>query len=52
MTSSSQQEAPLGTSTPHAAPGTGYSAIEADPVEPLTAEQLAHDFAFYTKEHA
>jgi hypothetical protein len=44
VTSSSQQEAPLGTSAPHAAPGTGYSATEADPVEPLTAEQLAAEW--------
>lgn len=44
MTSSSQQEAPLGTSAPPAASGTGYPATEGDPVEPLTAEQLAAEW--------
>jgi hypothetical protein len=44
VTSSPQQEAPLGTSTAHAASGTGYSATEADLVELLTAEQLAAEW--------
>jgi hypothetical protein len=52
VTSSSRQEAPLGTSTPHAASGTGSSAIEADPVEPLTAEQLAAEWDEERPPHA
>ncbi len=52
MTSSSRPEAPLGTSTPHAASGTGSPAIEADPVEPLTAEQLAAEWDEERPPHA
>jgi hypothetical protein len=52
VTSSSRQEAPLGTSTPPGASGNGSSAIEAEPLEPLTAEQLAAEWDEERPPHA
>ncbi|MDQ0821241.1 hypothetical protein QFZ79_003615 [Arthrobacter sp. V4I6] len=52
MTSSSQQEAPTGTSTPTAASAIEFLKAEAGPVEPLTAEQLAAEWDEERPPHA
>jgi hypothetical protein len=52
VTSSSRQEAPPGVSAPPAASGHGSSAIEADPLEPLTPEQLAAEWDEERPPHA
>ena len=52
MTSSSQQEGPLGPSALSVAFGRGSTAIDADPFEPLTPEQLAAEWEEERPPHA
>ena len=52
MTSGARQEGPLGPSGPSAVSGNGSSAIDAEPLEPLTAEQLAAEWDEERPPHA